>query len=224
LREGRIVGDRTRFGRTFGAGLVLALHSLSTALAQPVATGGDAQSRSAIWANGVGNGFREDARLAGFSAGVGIGVIAFGGSEKHDMALVAGRYGWALTGLLGGDRWYRGNLLLLGELFGGWQFDPNGAYLVGITPVLRYAFATGSRWMPFVDAGAGISLTDINGPDLSGNFQFNLQVGAGLHYFFRDDLAFTVGYRWLHLSNAGIEQPNLGVNTQVISVGLDWFF
>ena len=218
------MGGRTRLGRGLAAGLVLALHFFSTPLAQPIASGGDARAQSAIWANGVGNGFREDARLAGFSGAVGIGVTAFGGSEKHDMALVAGRYGKVLTGVLGGDSWYRGNLLLLGELFGGAQFNPGGAYVVGITPVLRYAFATGNRSIPFVDAGAGISLTDINGPDLSGNFQFNLQVGAGLHCFLRDDLALTVGYRWLHLSNAGIERPNLGVNTQVISVGVDWFF
>lgn len=218
------MGGSTRFGRRFVAGLLLGLHFLSTAHAQTVATREDARAPSAVWANSVGNGFREDARLAGFSAGVGIGVIAFGGSEEHDMALVAGHYGKALTGVLGGDRWYRGNLLLLGELFGGWQFEPNGAYVVGITAVLRYAFATGNRWMPFVDAGGGISLTDINGPDLSGNFQFNLQVGAGLYYFLRDDLALTVGYRWLHLSNASIERPNHGVNTQVISAGLDWFF
>ncbi len=39
-----------------------------------------------------------------------------------------------------------------------------------------------------------------------------------------DDLAIMLGYRWLPLSNAGIERPDLGLNSQVIRLGLDGFF
>jgi opacity protein-like surface antigen len=177
-----------------------------------------------VWANDVGDGFRKGARQAGLSGAVGVGTAVLGSKEEHDVALLGGRYGWALTEVLGNDHWYRGNLLVLGEVFAGAQFNPNDRYLAGITALLRYAFATASRWVPFVDAGAGISFTNIKEPDLSGTFQFNVQVGAGVHYFLRDDFAVTLGYRWLHLSNAGIERPNHGVNTQVISLGVDWFF
>jgi hypothetical protein len=42
---------------------------------------------------------------------------------------------------------------LVGELFSGLQFHPNDRYFVGLTPLLRYNFATGSRWAPLIDLG-----------------------------------------------------------------------
>ncbi|MFZ5556187.1 MAG: acyloxyacyl hydrolase [Pseudomonadota bacterium] len=179
-----------------------------------------------IWKNGVGSGFRKGAREAGAAVAAGFGVRAVGGVRKHDLALATGHYGWVLTGVLAPDRWYRGNLELIGEVFAGGQFHPDEAYFVGVTPMLRYNFATGSRWVPFVEAGAGMSVTNIDGdgPDLSGNFQFNLQGGAGTHYFLGDDFAVTLGYRWLHFSNAGINSPNKGTNTQMFRIGVAWFF
>jgi len=77
--------------------------------------------------------------------------------------------------------------------------------------------------MPFVEAGAGVSLTDID-HDLTGRFQFNLQGGAGVHHFFNDRTAFTAQYRWLHFSNAGTKCPNNGVNTQMFHIGVTWFW
>jgi len=76
---------------------------------------------------------------------------------------------------------------------------------------------------PLVDGGAEGSSTNIDGPDLNGNFQFNIQVGAGTHYFLSERTAPTVQYRWLHFSNAGIERPNHGTNTQMFHVGVAGF-
>jgi hypothetical protein len=78
-------------------------------------------------------------------------------------------------------------------------------------------------WVPFVEAGAGLSYTDISRPDLSTNFEFNVQVGTGIGYFFSNNTALTFQARFLHVSNAGIEDPNYGVNTAVFLVGLSWF-
>ncbi|MEN6439760.1 MAG: acyloxyacyl hydrolase, partial [Syntrophobacter sp.] len=75
--------------------------------------------------------------------------------------------------------WYEGNWELLAEVFGGYQINPGGAYLVGLTPFVRYNYATHSRWMPYIGAGAGISFTDISNPDLSTEFEFNVQAGIG---------------------------------------------
>jgi len=46
--------------------------------------------------------------------------------------------------------------------------------------------------MPFVDAGAGVSLTDIGWPDLGITFEFNLQAKAELNYLLRENLALTL--------------------------------
>ena len=177
-----------------------------------------------IWVDGIGSGFHKGLFQVGATVGAGFGVEVFGTTLAHDLASASVNAGWVFTGVMACDKWYRGNLELLLELFGGGQFKPNDRYFIGLTPLIRYNFATGSRWVPFVDAGAGVSSTNIDDRDLTGNFQFNIQAGAGTHYFLSDRTALTVQYRWLHFSNAGIREPNNGTNTQMFHVGVSWFF
>ncbi len=177
-----------------------------------------------IWEAGVGEGFLRTARSFSLEAGGGIGVRAFGGKQRHYLALASLSYGHVLDPVLGEDRWWRGNVECRLELFSGAQFSPGSEGLVGLAPHLRYDFATGTRWVPFIDAGAGVTATSIGTPDLSNIFEFNLQGGAGLHLFLREDLALTIEARYLHLSCAGISRPNNGLNTVMGMVGLTWFF
>jgi len=181
-------------------------------------------SPETIWVSDIGSGFRKGLFQAGGTVGAGFGVRVFGTSVDHDLALASVHLGWVFTDVIAPHKWYRGNLELLLELFGGKQFKPNDRYFIGLTPLIRYNFATGSRWMPFVDAGAGVSSTNIDDRDLTGNFQFNIQGGAGTHYFLSNRTALTVQYRWLHFSNAHTQLPNNGTNTQMFHVGVSWFF
>jgi lipid A 3-O-deacylase len=181
-------------------------------------------SPETIWVDGIGSGFRKGLFRAGVAVGAGFGTRVFDTTLAHDFAMGSVNLGWVFTGAMASDKWYRGNLELLAEVFGGYQFKPNGRYFVGLTPLIRYNLATGSRWVPFLNVGAGVSRTNIDGPDLSGNFQFNIQVGAGTHYFLSDRTALTVEYRWLHFSNADTREPNNGTNTQMFHVGVSWFF
>ena len=114
--------------------------------------------------------------------------------------------------VMGEGHWYRGNWELRGELFTGAQFSPDREWFVGFTPHLRYNFATGTRLIPFIDGGAGVTATSIGPPDLSGTFEFNLQAGGGALYFLSDHLALSVEARYVHWSCAGISDPNLGLN------------
>jgi len=174
-----------------------------------------------IWADGLGNGFSKGAREVELSLETGVGL---GIHENHDLALASIRYGKILGRVRGECHWYQGNWELLGELFGGAQYSPHRAYLVGVTPLFRYTLATGSRWSPFIEGGFGPSLTDIGRPDISTTFEFNIQGGVGTHYFWDEHHAVTVQCRLFHLSNAGIAKPNLGVNSCVFLIGTSWFF
>jgi hypothetical protein len=185
--------------------------------AQPPAAGG-------IWQSAVGNGFLGSAQDLTLEAGAVGGAAIFGSKQHHDLALGSLSYGHMLSGLWGDGHWYRGNLELRAELFGGEQFSPRNEWIVGLTPHLRYSFATRSRLVPFADMGAGVTLTGIRGPDLGGVFEFNLQPGGGLHWFLKSDLALTAEVHFLHLSSAGISSPNLGVNGFLGTVGLSRFF
>lgn len=179
---------------------------------------------STVWQDGIGTGFRKGAEEGSFAIGTGIGIVGLGGTETHDFVL--GRFGYSrvLTDVLGDQSWFRGNLVGGAELLGGEQYYHREAYFFGLTPVLRYSFATGCRWVPFVDGGAGVSLTDIGRPDLSSVFQFNLQAGTGCQYFLTDNLALTLQYRFIHISNARIATPNHGVNSNLVYLGISRFF
>ena len=177
-----------------------------------------------IWENGIGEGFKPGTQSVSFDAGAGYGVKILGTKQSHDLALQSVSYGYTLGSVEGEGRWYRGNWEFRGELFSGAQFAPTSDWLVGLTPHLRYNFMTGTRWIPFVDAGAGVSATDIGPPDLSHYFEFNLQAATGVRWFIRDNVALSIEVRYLHMSCAGISSPNLGLNNVNGMVGISWFF
>jgi lipid A 3-O-deacylase len=185
------------------------------------------EPKSAIWQDDVGEGFLPTAETFSLEAGLGLGIKAFGSQQAHDLGLISLTYGHMLSQVRGEGHWYRGNWEVRLELFGGMQFRPDvdtDGWLVGLAPHLRYNFATGSRWIPFLDGGAGVTATGIGPPDLSGTFEFNLQATAGTHWFIDDNLALTGEVRYMHMSCGGIHAPNLGINDVVFMLGVTWFF
>jgi lipid A 3-O-deacylase len=205
--------------------LLLALSSLARLAAQE--PGGEARPPPVdleIWREGIGSGFRLSTNNAGFALGAGPGFHVFGSRRSHDLALATGGFGWVFTGMVAQNTWFNGNWELKGELFGGEQFHPDLRHVLGVNPLLRYDLATGTRWVPFLQGGVGLSETDIGDPDLSTRFEFNVQAGAGSYYFLTRSMALTLEYRWFHLSNAQMKQPNHGTNTELFQAGLSWFF
>jgi len=177
-----------------------------------------------LWQNGIGEGFRSGAQSITVSAGATYGIAAFGGLEAHDLALVSFTYGHMLGPVLAEGHWYRGNPEFRLELFTGAQFSPSTDWFVGLTPHLRYNFATGTHWIPFVDIGAGVTATGIGPPDLSGTFEFNLQGGLGVQWFVKENISLSLEARYVHWSCAGITHPNLGLNGVTGMLGLTFFF
>jgi hypothetical protein len=110
------------------------------------------------------------------------------------------------------------------ELFTGAQFSPSTEWLVGLTPHLRYNFATGTSLIPFADLGIGVTATSIGPPDLGGTFEFNLQPGIGAQWFLKNNLALSLETRYLHMSSASIYKPNLGLNGVTGMLGVSIFF
>jgi len=132
---------------------------------------------SRIWEAGVGEGFKCGAQSLSLSAGATYGIADFGTTLHHDLALASITYGRMLGCVWTPNTCFRGNWEFRLELFGGAQFSPTTDWIVGLTPHLRYNFATGTRWVPFVDAGAGVTGTGIGEPDLNGKFQFMFREG-----------------------------------------------
>ena len=123
----------------------------------------------------IEHAFSKGSMETGFAFGGAVSFRIFGSSAFHDFVLGSVHFGRIMSDTKCADTWYEGNWELLAEVFGGYQLNNDGASLVGLTPFIRYNFIAHSRWIPFVEAGGGVSYTDISGPDLSTSFEFNLR-------------------------------------------------
>jgi hypothetical protein len=85
---------------------------------------------------------------------------------------------------------------------------------LGITPVFRLQQASPSGISPYLEGAIGfhlISPTYIsNNRKFGSAFEFGDHVGLGAT--FGEKQQFDLGYRFQHLSNAGIKMPNQGIN------------
>ncbi len=160
----------------------------------------------------------------GVQSGAAFGSFIFGGAMKHDFAFVTGHYGWVLDAKPGEGSWLDGRWLFLAEATIGREFHPGKAWAVSLTPVVRYLFGYPGKFVPFFEAGFGLTWTDLGRPDLGSDLQFNSQGGAGFYWFFQKDFALSIQYRFIHYSNAGIRKPNGGVNLHGGLIGISWFY
>lgn len=101
-----------------------------------------------------------------------------------------------------------------------WDGDDTASnHSLSFAPVFVYEFA-GETVKPYLEAGIGVAFfesTELEGHDLSTSFQFEDRLGAGLRFSGQE-----VGIRAVHYSNAGIKQPNDGVETYTLHYRLSF--
>jgi hypothetical protein len=182
------------------------------------------ESAEQIWAGDIGDGFVKNSHSIEVKLSRAFGTTQGGSNVAHDLWLAQIQAGLMLADVIEPDYWFGGNLEGIAQLMAGGQEKPHASYLVALNPGLRYHFRTGTRFVPFVGGSFGVALSDIDDADATGKFQFNQQIGGGMRYFFDTDKAVTFDYAFWHVSNAGIREPNDGVNTHVFSLGVAWLF
>ncbi|AQV98210.1 acyloxyacyl hydrolase [Cupriavidus necator] len=154
------------------------------------------------------------AGAATFSMQAGYGRDNGHGVEKYE---VAGRWEdimqWQFSS--------RFSLALDGELsVANWRAlsrEPSSQLMeFGVSPIFRLNYE-GEYATPYLEASVGfhvLSHTEIAGGHSMGSaFQFADMVGVGVA--FGKGRRFSVGYRFQHLSNAGIKEPNPGTNFSI---------
>ena len=130
-----------------------------------------------------------------------------------------------LTGMIG-DSWYQGALNWQLEAGFASILNKDGEYLLGVSPLLfQYQFLNSNRkWAPNILLGAGVASTNWEEAaerELGGKFQFLLHAGAGLEYFL-DGWSYSINYRLFHISNAGTNSPNVGLNGHTFNLGIQF--
>ena len=97
-------------------------------------------------------------------------------------------------------------------------------YGAGLSPFgFKLNFLPQSWIQPFIDASVGFLYfqRDIPVPD-SSRFNFTPEAGLGVQFFLAPNYALTLGYKFHHISNAGISQNNPGMNSHVIYAGFSF--
>ncbi|MNJ18736.1 Lipid A deacylase PagL precursor [compost metagenome] len=129
-----------------------------------------------------------------------------------------------------GDMTYRGGLgwqwdkqwfnSSAGHLGGYWDLgytyweggeEASGRHSLSFSPVFEYEFGRG-RYRPFIDFGIGIAFfsgADVGDQKLGSSFNFEDRFGFGVKLGDSQ----RVGVRMIHYSNAGISQPNDGIES-----------
>jgi len=86
-----------------------------------------------------------------------------------------------------------------------------GAHSLSFSPVFVYEFGSGNV-KPFIEAGIGLAVfsgTSAGDQEFGSAFNFEDRIGAGL----KIGETQKVGIRAIHYSNAGIKQPNDGIES-----------
>ena len=134
------------------------------------------------------------------------------------------RYGWVLTspvgpGILKGRFEYAIDAIPVYLVFQ----PANTAYGVGLAPLnLKWNFATRGRLAPYVELSGGVLFTTHEVPTRTSNVNFTPSPAFGTH-FLGDKLAWSLEARYLHISNAGLDRLNPGINTFEVRLGVGKF-
>jgi outer membrane protein X len=151
-------------------------------------------------------------------------VIVGPSRPRLNYTLTEAQLGYMLSDLAGPSV-LRGNFEVAGSLFGGGIFEGEGNYVSGITAWIQYNFVPrGSRFVPYVHAGMGLTDTDLDRQLEGQNFNFNLNLGAGVRYFFARNWSLNLECRYQHISNADLSAHNQGVNALGPMLSVSYFF
>jgi hypothetical protein len=147
------------------------------------------------------------------------------GRTQHTTVFHAGfRYGWVLTaprgpGFLRGRFEYAVDLAPVNVFIQ----QTNTAYGIAANPFdLVWNFEKRGRVVPYFDLDGGLLLTNISVPPGTSHFNFTSGGGIGMHIL-TGKLAWSADIRFVHTSNANLVNPNPGMNTAELRLGLGWF-
>jgi lipid A 3-O-deacylase len=103
-----------------------------------------------------------------------------------------------------------------------WQ-RTNTAYGAGINPfAFKWIFTKARKIKPYFEIEGGTLFTNTKVPEGTSQINFTTSGGIGAH-FLGERRNFTAEVRFLHISNAGMTNPNPGINTLQLRIGFGEF-
>ena len=126
-----------------------------------------------------------------------------------------------LANLGEGHHWYNGSLnaLLMGTVVR--NFEPHSGNAGGAVAALRYTIRPGHAVRPYFEAGVGVGKLDFKLRDQADGICFFIHTTVGIRWALNERFALLAGLNWQHISNAGINPPNPGLDTLGVRIGFE---
>ena len=117
------------------------------------------------------------------------------------------------------------------NLAANYNIDPSRSYRagtytgLGISPIgFQFNWGRSNTVQPFFKSSGGFMYFRQPFPDDRGvQFNFTLELGSGIEFLLADNLSFTVGYKYHHMSNGQFGDINPGVDSNVFYTGFTIF-
>jgi len=139
------------------------------------------------------------------------------------------RLGWMLNDPSGSGL-FRGNWEFLVGGYGAGIFDGPGDVIAGGALGIRYNFVQPSaKVVPFIQIGGGGAYSDMADDDLvqrlvGEEWSWELEGSVGLRFMMSERCSLIIAAQYQHLSNAGRNERNRGLNALGGVIGVSWFY
>jgi len=115
------------------------------------------------------------------------------------------------------------------ELTNAWIFKGCGNYMSGFSLLLRYNLVTaGCSFVPYAQAGVGAVFTDgykdYSQNAIGNDIEFTPQASLGFHWIIGERWSLDGEVMFQHISNAGFDERNGGINALGGLVGVTYYF
>lgn len=188
------------------AGFLLNIAWVSLVAGQACAQTGPVQggTESQIWTSGGHSVAGGRGKTGIWNAGLRYGWVL---TDAHLPSILRGRFEYAIDAV---------PAFLV--------FQPtNTAYGVGLNPLnLKWNFVSRGRISPYLELSGGTLFTTHTVPSGTSGVNFTSGAALGTH-FLGDARAWSLEARYLHISNAGLTNPNPGINTFEVRIGIGKF-
>jgi len=141
----------------------------------------------------------------------------------QDLALIEAGWRWRFDGHQTVDDFFA-----KGHIDFSWAVEPAAGLVCGdaeafeasVVPYVHFRPLGWESVVPWLEGGIGIAYTGLRNYGLGSRVTFSDNVGVGVS--FGDGLRWSVGYRFRHLSHAGIfGSPNDGLNAHFLTLSVD---
>jgi hypothetical protein len=120
---------------------------------------------------------------------------------------------------------HRGTLSLFFEpQFGVAAMNKQNGVEFGVGVGLKYAYPIGDSYSVYILGSVGPHVMTLETQDQANGFIFNDTIGLGMNYMISPGTAIDIQCRLRHLSNAGIREPNYGIENLIGLIGYSLFF